>query len=105
MNRERQTVTGVILEDETRLSLGELSQACCVNAEFIVELVQEGIVEPEDPASRRWVFSGVSLIRTRKAINLRRDLGINLAGIALALELLEERERLMAQIERARPHL
>ena len=95
MTRITESLSGLILEEDLQLSLGELSQACCVEVEFIVELVQEGVLEPLDA---QWRFSGNSLLRLRKAVNLHRDLGLNLAGIALALDLLEERERLQARL-------
>lgn len=91
-------LSGHILEEEVQLSLSELSRACHVEADFIVELVHEGVIDPLEPHQTRWTFSGVNLLRLRKAVNLRRDLGLNLAGVALALDLLEETERLRAQL-------
>jgi chaperone modulatory protein CbpM len=41
-----------------------------------------------------WRFSGTALRRTRLALRLERDLELNLAGVALALDLMEEVERL-----------
>jgi chaperone modulatory protein CbpM len=41
-----------------------------------------------------WRFSGAQLRRARIALRLERDLGVNAAGVALALELLEELEQL-----------
>jgi len=95
MTRKTESLSGPVLEEDLQLSLGELSQACRVEVEFIVELVQEGVLEPEDT---QWRFPGSSLPRLRKAVNLHRDLGLNLAGIALVLDLLEEREQLHAQL-------
>ena len=95
-------VTGSIVEEEVELTLGELCRRCQVEADFIVELVQEGVIDPLTPSAQRWTFSGHSLTRLRQARNLHRDLGLNLAGVALALELLEERDRLYAELARGR---
>ncbi|MBC8379409.1 MAG: MerR family transcriptional regulator, partial [Planctomycetes bacterium] len=46
-----------------------------------------------------WRFSGSSLVRVRSAQRLQRDLGVNLAGIALALDLIEELDNLRTQLE------
>ena len=94
------TLSGCIVEDEVELTLGELTRACHVRADFIVELVDEGIIEPRNPASTRWTFSGESLQRLRAVINLQRDLQLNLPGVALALELLAEIETLRAELSR-----
>lgn len=98
----RQPLTGPVLEEELELSLGELCRSCRVQADFVVELVQEGVVDPMHPQASRWTFGGRSLTRVRRAASLQRDLGLNLAGVALALELLEERERLRAELNRRR---
>ncbi|MDQ2075486.1 chaperone modulator CbpM [Marinimicrobium sp. ABcell2] len=98
------TLSGCIVEDELELTLGELTRACSVRADFIVELVDEGIIQPRNPTSSKWTFGGESLPRLRTAVNLQRDLDINLAGVALALELMEEIEALRAELNR-RPGL
>jgi len=52
---------------------------------------QPGVVEI---GTTEWRFSGTALRRTRLALRLERDLELNLAGVALALDLMEEVERL-----------
>ena len=96
------TLHGLILDENCRFTLEELSTACSVRTEYIVELVEEGIVEPLEARreSQQWIFSGRSLQRARKARRLQQDLGINLAGAALVLELMEEIERLRARVQR-----
>ena len=89
-----QTLNGILLDDEVELSLNELCQACSSSAEWIIELVAEGIVEPVNYQQTQWRFSGSSLQKAQTARRLHRDLGINLSGIALALELLEKIENL-----------
>ena len=54
------------------------------------KFIHEGIVEPIGTDPHRWVFTGISVSRARLALRLRRDLGVNTAGAALALELLSE---------------
>ena len=93
-------VTGLILEDQTELSLDDLCRACAAQAGRIVELVDEGLLTPAGVAPREWRFTGVHLHRARVALRLESDLGVNLAGAALALELLEELDTLRARVLR-----
>ncbi|WP_226643665.1 chaperone modulator CbpM [Microbulbifer variabilis] len=97
--RKIEQVTGVLLDEESELSLSELCRACGVPAERILALVEEGVIEPR-ARKPRWRFSGICVGRVRRVYTLERDLGVNLAGAALALELLEEIERLQAQLAR-----
>ncbi|WP_027330849.1 chaperone modulator CbpM [Marinimicrobium agarilyticum] len=96
------SLTGTILEEDIELTLGELCRNCHVEVDFVVELVQEGVIDPLEPDASRWAFAGHNLVRLRRAVNLHRDLGINLAGIALVLDLLEESERLKTELARWR---
>lgn len=93
-------LTGFILEDQTELTLDEVCRACAAQAELIVELVNEGVLEPSGPAPGDWRFTGLHLQQARVAVRLQRDLGVNLAGVALALQLLGEMDALRAQLHR-----
>ena len=93
-------ITGLILEDQTELSLDDLCRACAAQVERIVELVDEGLLSPAGTTPDSWRFTGVHLHRARVALRLESDLGVNLAGAALALELLEELNTLRARLQR-----
>jgi chaperone modulatory protein CbpM len=90
--------TGIVPEESTELTLDDVCRACAVQTEFIVELVEEGVVAPVGPEPQRWRFTYAHLRRVRVASRLQRDLGLNLAGAALALELLEEIEALRTRL-------
>lgn len=93
-------LSGEVLEEDVELTLAELCCACQVSAERVFELVQEGIVEPQGRNPAQWRFRGVSVCRVRSALRLERDLGVNVAGAALALDLLEEIEALRRRLRR-----
>lgn len=89
---------GTVIEDDS-LTLGQLCDDCGVQADWVISLVEEGIIEPQGGEIALWHFSGATLVRVRSALRLQRDLGVNLAGIALALDLMEELEHLRAQLK------
>ena len=93
------TLNGVLLDEHCEISLNDLCRACSSSAEWIIELVSEGVLEPINYQQTHWRFTGVSLQKAQTAARLQRDLGINTAGIALALELLDEIESLRARLE------
>ena len=88
------------MEDDEDLTLAELCHACQVPANRVFELVEESVVEPlgRDPA--RWRFRGISVRRVRCVLRLERDLGVNVAGAAVVLDLLDELETLRARLHR-----
>lgn len=89
---------GVILEEQTRLTLADICRACATPAESIIALVEEGVLAPAGEEPQRWRFTGVHMRRARVALRLQSDLGVNLAGAALALQLLEEIDELRARL-------
>lgn len=93
-------LSAIILEEQTGLTLTEVCQACAVRVEFIVGLVDEGVLDPIGREPHRWRFTGTHLRRATVALRLQRDLGINRAGAALALQLLDEIEILQARLRK-----
>lgn len=81
-------------------TLEQLCEACAVPSAFVVELVEYGIMEPRGTAPREWRFAPAAVWRTRKAARLQRDLELNLAGISLALDLLDEIDALRQEVQR-----
>ena len=90
--------SGTVIEDD-RLTLEQLCEACNVSIDWIHSLIEESIIEPHGQDIQLWRFSGACLIRVRKAVRLQHDLGVNLAGIALALDLIGEIESLREQMK------
>lgn len=91
-------LSGEIFEEEIELSLADLCRTCRLPAERVFELVDEGVIEPFGREPVQWRFRGTSVRRVRCAQRLEYDLGVNAAGAALALDLLEELERLRARL-------
>jgi chaperone modulatory protein CbpM len=102
----------LVVLDEEEITLAELTRTCRVHAEWVVELVDEGVIEPrgrrESVATPQWRFSATTIVRIEKARRLQHDLGINLPGVALALELLDRIDALESRLRsggvRPKPH-
>ena len=93
MNKH-ETLTGQVLEDYDLVSIEDLCRSCTVEVETVTLLVEEGILDPVGDDVSHWQFTLTSLRRVKTAIHLQRDLGVNLAGAALALELLDRIDEL-----------
>ncbi len=89
-----------VLEEDIELTLAQLCRTCQLPADQIVDLVDEGVIEPMGRDPSGWRFYGISVRRIRCVQRLRQDLGVNMAGAALALDLLEELEQLRARLQR-----
>jgi chaperone modulatory protein CbpM len=94
-------IHGAVVEEQLHLTLGELCQACSAEQEHVLNWVLEGVLEPIGESPQNWRFAGESLRRARTALRLSRDLEINPAGVALALDLLDQIAMLRARLQRA----
>ncbi|MFQ6372568.1 chaperone modulator CbpM [Shewanella sp. YIC-542] len=89
-----------VLDEHCKLTLAQLCRVCHLAPEQVFELVEYGIVEPHGLRPCHWRFNGVALARVYRAQRLAQDLGVNTAGAALALDLLDEVQQLRARIRR-----
>lgn len=89
---KKTTVSNATLE---ALDLQELCRFCVVEEAWIIELVEHGALSPVGHSKSNWKFVGLNISRAKKACRLHRDLGVNAAGVALVLDLLEERDALL----------
>jgi len=94
-------LSGSLFDESARLSIGDLSRMCAVDERHIVEFVEEGVLHVID-VSTEWRFTGDELRRARLALRLERDLELNLAGVALAVELIEEISQLRRELKARR---
>lgn len=95
---KKTSLSGVIVDESIEFTLLELSHACGKPTQWILELVDEGVIEPIGDDQKHWRFRGTCLRRVQIVQRLESDLGVNLPGAALALELLEEVQRLRHKI-------
>jgi chaperone modulatory protein CbpM len=91
-------IEGVLLDEYLTVDLDELGRLCGSSARVLQVLVNEGLLQPRGSYPAQWRFSGIEVRRARRALRLRRDLELNLAGTALALDLLDEIEELRERV-------
>jgi chaperone modulatory protein CbpM len=94
------TLSAVILDEQSEVTMNEICEACRVEQSVIIALVEEGIVEPMTEKVQPWRFSATNLPRVVRALRLQRDLELNLAGVAFALNLIDEIETLRNRLKR-----
>ena len=94
-------IEGSIVEHDVHMTMVELAQATHTPEDLIMAWVSEGVLSPAGASPEDWRFSGNSLQRAKTAARLMHDLELNLPGVALALNLLEELDQLRSQLHLA----
>lgn len=82
------------------LDIEALAHACGARIDWVVELVEVGIVEvPERQPREQWRFESRHLQVALRARRLERDMGVHLEAAALILELESEVRRLKSLLD------
>ncbi len=89
-NHEHPTVlSGDLLQDYC-LTLQQLCHSVAIEPEFVLELVEYEVLEPQGQHAVNWRFRAEDLARLRRAQRLMRDFELNLSGLSLVMQLLDE---------------
>ena len=84
------------------LTLEGLAACTGVHPRRIEDFVEYGLLEPSVRRGTQWLFDTACIARLRMIERLRRDLGANLAGIAVILDLLDRLTALQREVEQWR---
>lgn len=80
------------------LSLQDLCRFCQAEETWVIALVDYGVPGPVGSNRGNWRCVGASIAPAKKARRLKSDLGIDTAGVALALGWLEERDHVLRRL-------
>lgn len=86
-------------ETELMLHLRELCEELDLPRDACVTLVEHGLIRPQGKHPEDWRFDITSVSVVRRAVRLRRDLDLEWSAVAMVVDLLEERDRLRAELE------
>lgn len=90
-----------LIDENTIFTLKEICIICSVRPDYLVEMVEYGILEPVGTQLNEWRFSAHQLMRFKKAMRIQHDLEVNLPGTVLAIDLLDEIESLRNRLNQA----
>ncbi|PYU16635.1 MAG: hypothetical protein DMG28_03935 [Acidobacteria bacterium] len=91
--------------EHSLLTLEDLANAAGLHPELVEKFVGYGLLEPSANTGSHPLFPASSVERLRCILRLRRDLGVNLAGVAVILEMRERIENLQRELKRLRRRL
>jgi chaperone modulatory protein CbpM len=95
------------------LTLMDLCRICGLSADWVIELVDEGILEPAQDYQGQdyngqdrqiWRFESASITVIHKVQRLQADLRLNIPGVAVVLSLADENAALKRQLQLLENH-
>ena len=88
-----------------QLDMRTLCQEADITADYVVEIVEHGIVEPSGRTPEEWLFDDQAPLLARRAAKLHQELELEWEGVALALELIDEVQQLRVENQRLKHRL
>lgn len=82
-------MVGVLVEDYS-VSFVEVCAGYNISEHLLLEMLEHGLISSIETPNRQLQFDREMLSRISRALRLQEDLGLNAAGVVLALELLDE---------------
>lgn len=82
--------TTLLSESIEEVTFDDVCTICHIHPDFIIELIAYGTIEPHGTSIKNWRFDPHQVHIIRTATRLHHDLEVNHAGIALAIDLLQQ---------------
>ena len=98
MVRVTQVLEAHVLGEGDWIAASEMCQLCRIDLDAIRELAALGVMSSRERGPGEWQVPATALPRLRVVGRLMRDLGVNVSGAALALELLETQHDLEVRL-------
>jgi chaperone modulatory protein CbpM len=98
MVRVTQVLEARVIGEGDWIAASEICQLCRLELNSVLELAALGVMSSRERAPGEWQVPATALPRLRVVGRLMRDLGVNVSGAALALELLEAQRELEVRL-------
>jgi len=97
---DKTIIAGVLMDENTTISFVEICQKCNISEEMLQDMMEHGLFPSHSMSVDQRTF-----VRIQSACRLQQDLGINLPGVVLVMELLEELEHARDELKILQHHV
>ena len=84
--------------ERERVTLEALAASAGLHPALVESFVEFGLIEPVERVGAQLLFDSSCVVRLRTIMRLRRDLGANLPGVAVILDMLDRIAALQREI-------
>jgi len=98
-------ITGVLMDETVTYSYLDVCERCHLSEDALVEMLEHGLFTPHVTHLENIQFDQKTLGKIQAACRLQRDLELNLPGVVLVLELLDELAYIRDELSILQRHL
>lgn len=88
--KQHDILIGMLIEETETFSYKEVCTKYNITTDLLEEMVEHGLFSNKSTDLKQLQFNPKELQRIESAFRLHQDLGVNLPGVVLAIELLEK---------------
>lgn len=101
---DKTILAGVLMDEHTTISFIEVCEKCNISEEALLEMLEYGVANHQEQKKKAH-FDEKAFSRIQSACRLQQDLEINLPGVALVLDLLDELEQVRKELQILQRHM
>lgn len=98
---DKMIVAGVLMDEHVTLSFLEVCEQCHISEHALYDMMEHGLFSPLEAS----MVDSRELKRIASVHRLQQDLGLNMAGAVLVLELMDELTALRDEVAMLRRHV
>ncbi len=102
---DKTIITAVLVDETSRISLVDVCEQYHLSEALLREMLDHGFFGQTSVSITNLEFDNLTLRRIQSAQRLQQDLDINLPGVILALELLDELDQLRDELNILQRHV
>jgi MerR family transcriptional regulator/heat shock protein HspR len=91
--------------DHSFVMISVVAERYCIHPQTLRLYEREGLLKPVRSAGNTRLYDEESIRRLEIILTLTRDLGVNLAGVEVILNMREQMERMQGEVERLLEHV
>jgi DNA-binding transcriptional MerR regulator len=95
----------VLGHEDDQLTLERLAECAGLHPEMIERFVDYGLIEPIRGSGEVMLFDSATVVRVRMIQRVRKDIGVNLAGVSVILDLVDRLRAVQIENELLRSRL
>lgn len=102
---EKKVIVGQLMDEVSSISYVEICEKYQLSETELLDMMEHGLLEYPAQTLQKARCDQYALAKIQAACRLQQDLGLNMAGVVLVLDMLEELEQLRGEISILRRHI
>lgn len=98
-------IMGMLVDEQSSVSFLEVCEKQGISEDVLLDMLEHGLLPEVNSTDKQVEFDLTMLNRIQSACRLQVDLGLNVPGVVLVLELMDELKQLHSELSVLKRHI